>query len=89
MSYVMSQTEKEIKLLVLAALRDNLFTASEPIQVHIRGRHVFLTGAVAREDLMYEAILTAESVSDLLLIHNRLQVREAAPQRERMAFAAV
>lgn len=88
----MSMFEKEIKLLVMAALRDNDFTRTQPIRVHVKGRNVMLSGAVASETHMLEAVITVESISEFLNVYTRLQVRElntVATQVEAAAVAAV
>ena len=84
----MGKFEKDIKLLVLAVLKQNAYTAEQPIQVHVRGRNVLLTGSVANEELVYEAVVTAESVSELLCVYHRLQVKDPAAQ-EMAAVAGV
>jgi osmotically-inducible protein OsmY len=88
----MSMFEKEIKLLVMAALRDNDFTRTQPIRVHVKGRNVMLSGAVASETHMLEAVITVESISEFLNVYTRLQVRElntVATQVEAAVVAAV
>jgi osmotically-inducible protein OsmY len=72
----------KLKAAVIAALNRNTFTADQPIEVYARGRHVFLMGSVEREDLIYEAIATAETVSPLIVVHNRLLVRAKVAQLE-------
>jgi osmotically-inducible protein OsmY len=84
----MGKFEKDIKLLIVAVLKQNAYTAEQPIQVHVRGRNVLLTGSVANEDLVYEAVVTAESVSELLRVYHRLQVVDpAAPKMAAVAGA--
>lgn len=86
----MTTFEKEIKLVVMAALRDNPNTRTQAIRVQVRGRDVVLSGMVASEATIMEAIITAESVSEFLNIYSRLIVREvAAVPQEVAAVAAV
>ncbi len=73
----MTMFEKEIKLLVMAALRDNPDTCTQPIRVQVRGRNVMLSGLVANENVILEAIISVESVSEFLNVYSRLMVREA------------
>ncbi|MBZ0321323.1 MAG: BON domain-containing protein [Anaerolineae bacterium] len=72
----MTMFEKEIKLLVMAALRDNPDTCTQPIRVQVRGRNVMLSGLVANENVILEAIISVESVSEFLNVYSRLMVRE-------------
>lgn len=77
--------QNKIKEAVEAALRRNTFTAHQPIEVEVRGRHVILNGEVNHEELVYEAIATAEAVSYQLVVHNRLSVREPVVEMEGIA----
>lgn len=65
----------KVKKAVLAALQRNTFTANQAIEVYTKGRHVVLMGSVESPDLIFEAIATAETVSPLIQVHNRLKVR--------------
>lgn len=87
----MTMFEKEIKLLVMAALRDNPDTCTQPIRVQVRGRDIMLSGVVANENVILEAIISVESVSEFLNVYSRLMVREAesVAHREVAAIAAV
>ncbi len=88
----MTMFEKEIKLLVMAALRDNPDTYTQPIRVQVRGRNVMLSGMVANENVILEAIISVESVSEFLNVYSRLMVREVESTpayREVAAVAAV
>ncbi len=76
--------QDKIKKAVLAALRRNTFTAHQAIEVEVYGRHVVLVGEVNHEELVYEAIATAESVSAKLHIHNRLTVQQPVMEVERV-----
>lgn len=64
----------KITTAVLAALKRNTFTANQPIHVQVKGRQVILIGEVEREDLVFEAIATAESVSPALRVISQLTV---------------
>lgn len=75
----------KIKSAVKRALHRNTFTANQPVEVLVRGVHVFLVGSVESEDLIYEAIATAETVSPLIVVHHRLKVHAATPELERVA----
>lgn len=66
--------ENKIRQAVEYALRRNTFTANEGINVRVQGRVVILTGFVSHEDLIYEAVATAESVSPKLRVYSGLQV---------------
>ncbi|MBI5930269.1 MAG: BON domain-containing protein [Chloroflexi bacterium] len=87
----MTMFEKEIKLLVMAALRDNPDTCTQPIRVQVRGRNVMLSGVVGSENTVLEAIITVESVSEFLNVYSRLLVREVetTPAHQVAAVAAV
>lgn len=66
--------EEKIKRAVKTALNRNTFTASEDIDVVVQGRVVILTGVVSYDDLIYEAVATAESVSSKLRVYSNLEV---------------
>lgn len=66
--------ENKIIKAVEAALKRNTFTASEDIKVSVQGRVVILTGTVSQEDLIYEAVATAEAVSPRLRVYQSLDV---------------
>jgi osmotically-inducible protein OsmY len=68
--------ERKIKLLAIAALKRNEFTANQPIRVLVKGRTVMLRGTVEQEDLIYEAVATIESISSLLRVYTQLTVAE-------------
>ena len=68
--------ERTIKLLAIAALKRNEFTANQPIRVLVKGRTVVLRGIVEQEDLIYEAVATVESISSLLRVYSQLTVAE-------------
>ena len=68
------ELEEKIRRAIKAALQHNTFTASEPIDVVVQGRVVILTGAVSHDDLIYEAVATAEAVSAKLRIYSNLEV---------------
>ncbi len=72
----------KVKRAVEKALHRNTFTADQSIRVLTRGRLVVLAGEVDCEDLIYEAVATAEAVSSLLVVHNRLTVCESERERE-------
>lgn len=85
----MTMFEKEIKLIVMAALRDNPETCTQPIRVQVRGRNVMLSGMVTNENAVLEAIITTESVSEFLNVYSRLMVRETTPAHREMSVVAV
>ena len=58
----------------MAALNHNNFTADQLIDVDVNRFVVILVGEVDREDLVYEAIATAESVSPHLEVFSELVV---------------
>jgi osmotically-inducible protein OsmY len=66
--------EEKIKRAVLYALHRNNFTANEAIEVIVKGRVVILTGSVRHEELIYEAVATAEAVSSKLRVYSNLEV---------------
>ncbi|MCB9436799.1 MAG: BON domain-containing protein [Anaerolineales bacterium] len=70
----------KITAAVLAALKRNTFTASLPIHVQVDGRQVTLIGEVDREDLVFEAIATVESVSSALRVKSQLTVNKKIAQ---------
>lgn len=70
--------EEKIKQAVKTALRRNTFTANEDIDVVVQGRVVILAGTVRYEDLIYEAVATAESVSSKLRVYSNLEVQTGA-----------
>ena len=74
--------EEKIKRVVEAALQRNTFTADQPIEISVRGRVVVLTGTVSHEDLIYEAVATAESVSPKLRIYSSLKVQKGASKAD-------
>ena len=70
--------EEKIKRAVKTALKRNTFTATENIEVVVQGRVVILTGIVGHDDLIYEAVATAESVSSKLRVYSNLEVDAGA-----------
>ena len=70
--------EEKIRRAVETALKRNTFTANENIDVIVQGRVVILTGIVRQEDLIYEAVATAESVSSKLRVYSNLEVESGA-----------
>jgi osmotically-inducible protein OsmY len=74
--------EEKIKRVVEAALQRNTFTADQPIEISVRGRVVILTGSVSHEDLIYEAVATAESVSPKLRIYSSLKVNKGTTKAD-------
>lgn len=66
--------EEKIKRAVRKALTRNTFTANENITIVVQGRVVILTGSVRHEDLIYEAVATAEAVHPKLRVYSDLTV---------------
>ena len=66
--------KEKIRRAVQAALTQNTFTANEAIKVNVQGRVVILTGSVSQEELIYEALATAEAVSSKLKVYASLDV---------------
>lgn len=66
--------EEKIKRAVKTALNRNTFTAEENIEIVVQGRVVILTGTISHEELIYEAVATAESVSSKLRVYSNLEV---------------
>ena len=81
--------ERKIKLLAIAALKRNEFTADQPIRVLVKGRTVVLRGSVENEDLIYEAVATVESISSLLRVYSLLTVAERVAEASEPATASV
>lgn len=79
--------ERTIKLLAIAALKRNEFTANQPIRVLVKGRKVVLRGTVEHEDLIYEAVATVESISSLLQVYSRLAVAEKVAEKSESELA--
>lgn len=72
--------EERIKRAVNKALQRNTFTANQAIDIIVQGRVVILAGEVATEDLIYEAVATAESVHPKLRIYSDLIVNPDVAQ---------
>lgn len=66
--------ENKVQMAVLRAIKRNQFIADQPIHVKAKGRKVVLLGEVGREDLVFEAIATAESVHPMLQVRSKLTV---------------
>ncbi|MCI0710613.1 MAG: BON domain-containing protein [Chloroflexi bacterium] len=66
--------EERIKRAVTRALQRNTFTANQAIDIIVQGRVVILAGEVGNEDLIYEAVATAESVHPKLRVYSDLVV---------------
>lgn len=82
--------ERKIKLLAIAALKRNTFTADQPIRVLVKGRTVVLRGTVENDDLIYEAVATVESISSLLRVYSQLTVAERVSEsKAEVATASV
>lgn len=75
--------EEKIKRAVEKALRRNTFTAEELIKVSVQGRVVILTGSVSQEDLIYEAVATAEAVSSKLRVYSSLEISDTRGKNAR------
>jgi osmotically-inducible protein OsmY len=80
--------EQKIKLLVMAALKRNEFTANQAIRVLVKGRTVMLRGTVEQEDLIYEAVATVESISSLLRVYSQIKVAERISKPSELAATA-
>lgn len=73
---------KKVKLAVLDALKKNAFIAEQPIHVKSKGNIVVLIGEVESEDLIFEAIATAEAVHPLLDVYSKLTINKAESKAE-------
>ena len=66
--------QNKLRQLIVSALKRNEFTARLPLHINLKGYEVTISGAVPSEEMIFEVVVTVESVSPNLRVRSRMQI---------------